>query len=781
MDTKQSITTTAGSIKPQDFKFFALGGANEVGRSCHIIQYKGKTVMLDAGIHPAYQGLASLPFYDDFDLSTIDVLLISHFHLDHAASLPYVMQRTNFRGRVFMTHPTKAIYRWLLRDFVKVTSIGGDAENKDENLYNDEDLVESFDRIETIDYHSTIDVNGIKFTAYHAGHVLGAAMFQIEIAGLRILFTGDYSRELDRHLNSAEIPPLASDILIVESTFGTATHEPRLNREMKLTQLVHSIVSRGGRVLMPVFALGRAQEIMLILDEYWNNHHEELGGGQVPIYYASSLAKKCMSVFQTYVNMMNDDIRKKFRDSQTNPFIFKNISYLRNLDNFEDFGPSVLLASPGMLQSGISRDLLERWCPEDKNMVLITGYSVEGTMAKYLMVEPDTIPSINNPEISIPRRCKIEEISFAAHVDFQENLEFIEKINASNIILVHGESNPMGRLKSAILSNFTSLKGTENEVHVYNPRNGVEVTLEFKGTHIAKAIGSIVDQIKNKEAEIQKIKDEKLKVEQKEVKYENKDEENITQISKIEEEGIVISGLLVSNEKNFNLDLVSLSDLREHHSELSTTIVKERQSVHVDCKKELIYWHLCQMFGDVEVIIDEDNVSGIKQEEPNSEDNGKLVLKLMGDILLTVFENIATLEWTQGLMTDTVADSIIAILMSVDSTPASVKMSSHTCNHGEEHKITEQDKAELLQRDEVWKIKQISELFKEQFGDSFTLLLDKENPSTSGDIKGKISFGKNESTINFSQMKIEECNSNPLKGRIESILNIGANLAASLC
>ena len=225
--------------QPSDntFKFFALGGGNEVGRSCHILQYKGKTIMLDAGIHPAYQGMASLPFYDNFDLDTIDILLISHFHLDHAASLPYVMQRTPFKGRVFMTHPTKAIYRWLLRDFVRVTSIGTDPTSGEESLYTDEDLVESFDKIETVDYHSTIEVNGIKFTAFHAGHVLGAAMFQIEIAGLKILFTGDYSREMDRHLNSAEVPPQPTDVLIVESTFDTTTHKPRLHREKKTNSI----------------------------------------------------------------------------------------------------------------------------------------------------------------------------------------------------------------------------------------------------------------------------------------------------------------------------------------------------------------------------------------------------------------------------------------------------------------------------------------------------------------------------------------------------------------
>lgn len=771
--------------------------------------------MLDAGVHPAYEGLSSLPFYDEFDLSTIDVLLISHFHVDHAASLPYVMQKTNFQGRVFMTHPTKAIYRWLLRDFVRVTSIGASSSGKDENLYSDEDLAESFDRIETVDFHSTVEVNGIKFTAFHAGHVLGAAMYQLEIAGIRILFTGDYSREVDRHLNSAEVPPLPSDVLIVESTFGTATHEPRASRERKLTQLIHNTVIKGGRVLLPVFALGRAQEIMLILDEYWSNHSDDLGGGQVPIYYASNLARKCMNVFQTYVNMMNDDIRRKFRDSQTNPFIFKNISYLKNLEEFQDFGPSVMLASPGMLQSGLSRDILEKWCPEGKNLVLITGYSIEGTMAKFLMLEPESIPSINNPESTIPRRCQVDEISFAAHVDFQENLEFIEQISANNIILVHGESNPMGRLKSALLSNFGSLKGTENEVRVFNPRNCVEVILEFKGIKIAKAVGNIVDEIQREEiiaannnkdgSRVEKKEDDvEIKAEQstnkdmtntvnnaidlKPVKKNEIKEEN-RELQNGNEEEIIVSGILVSDEKNFDLNFVSLTDLREHHTELSTTVLRERQKVHVDCKKELIYWHLCQMFGDVGVLLDEDNVTNmVKQENGNrnhteSEDqNGKLVLQVMNDIKLTVVDSTAALEWSQGLITDAVADSIVAILMSVDSAPASVKMSSHSCG-GHHCHHPEHTPDEVLQRNSVWKVKQISNLFKEQFGDSFTLLLEKgdDHDMKDEDIYGVITIGKNSARINFSQMKIEECNSNPLKGRVVRILDMGADLAASLC
>ena len=146
-------------------------------------------------------------------------------------------------------------------------------------------------------------------------------------------YAGDFSRQEDRHLMAAEVPNVRPDILIIESTYGTHVHEKREVREARFTQTVHDTISRGGRCLIPVFALGRAQELMLILDEYWEAHPEL---HDVPIYYASSLAKKCMAVFQTYVNAMNDKIRRQI--SVNNPFVFKHISNLKNIDQFQDIG-----------------------------------------------------------------------------------------------------------------------------------------------------------------------------------------------------------------------------------------------------------------------------------------------------------------------------------------------------------------------------------------------------------------------------------------------------------
>lgn len=312
--------------------------------------------------------------------------------------------------------------------------------------------------IEAIDYHTTHTISSIRITPYPAGHVLGAAMFLIEIAGLNILFTGDYSREQDRHLVSAEVPRgVRVDVLITESTYGIASHVPRVEREQALMKSITGVLNRGGRVLMPVFALGRAQELLLILDEYWAKHKDYQ---KFPIYYASNLARKCMLVYQTYVGAMNDNIKRLFRERMAEaeasgdsagkggPWDFKFIRSLKSIDRFDDVGGCVMLASPGMLQNGVSRELLERWAPSEKNGVIITGYSVEGTMAKQIMQEPEQIQAVmtrssaggrrapggDAEKVMIPRRCTVQEYSFAAHVDGTENREFIEEVAAPVVV-----------------------------------------------------------------------------------------------------------------------------------------------------------------------------------------------------------------------------------------------------------------------------------------------------------------------------------------------------------
>jgi cleavage and polyadenylation specificity factor subunit 3 len=178
---------------------------------------------------------------------------------------------------------------------------------------------------------------------------------------------------------------------------------------------------------MPIFALGEAQNILLILEEYWSQHPEL---HTIPIWYTSSLARRCMEVYSGFTNVMNERIR-------LNPkaFEFKYVKFLRQVENLEDVGSCVMLATPGMLQSGGSRILLEKWASDAKNGLILAGYSVEGTMARHLVSEPAEIVALSGQ--TIPRRMSVEEISFAAHVDYTHNSQFIEMVDANHIVTTY--------------------------------------------------------------------------------------------------------------------------------------------------------------------------------------------------------------------------------------------------------------------------------------------------------------------------------------------------------
>ncbi|XP_071853593.1 cleavage and polyadenylation specificity factor subunit 3-like isoform X3 [Apostichopus japonicus] len=577
-----------------------LGAGQEVGRSCIMLEFKGKKIMLDCGIHPGREGLDSLPFFDMIDPEEIDLLLISHFHLDHCGALPYFLKTSNYRGQVYMTHATKAIYRWLLNDYVRVSNL-----TSEKMLYSEADLITSMDRIETVNFHQEVEVNGIKFWCYNAGHVLGAAMIMLEIAGVKILYTGDFSRQEDRHLMSAEIPNIKADVLITESTYGTHIHEKRDERETRFTSTVHDIVNRGGRCLIPVFALGRAQELLLILDEYWANHPEL---HDIPVYYASALAKKCMSVYQTYINAMNDKIKRQINIS--NPFVFKHISNLKDIDHFDDVGPSVIMASPGMLQSGLSRELMENWCTDRRNGVIISGYSVEGTLAKHIMSSPEEIVTMTGQKL--PLKMSVDYISFSAHSDYEQTSEFIRTLKPPHVVLVHGEANEMSRLKAAILREYED--DPEYHIQVHNPRITQAVELYFRGEKMAKVMGSLA----------------------------------VTAPSHNHK----ISGILV--KRNFNYHIMSPKDLADY-TDLKVSTITQRMSVSYSAPLSLLTHYLIQLCGQVEYITV----------------NEKSALKVFENI--TVIhepqQNIVILEWTANAVNDMYADAIIAVLMKVSSDP----------------------------------------------------------------------------------------------------------------
>ncbi|EPR79919.1 Cleavage and polyadenylation specificity factor [Spraguea lophii 42_110] len=456
-----------------DIKITPLGAGNEVGRSCILLEYKSVKVLLDCGVHPTYTGTASLPFLDLIDLSTIDAVFITHFHLDHAGALPFLTEKTGFKGKVFMTYPTKAILRWLLNDFIRIINSSSDT-----NFYTEQDLDNCYSKIEPLDYHQEVSIKNIlKVSPLNAGHVLGAAMLIITCGSYKVLYTGDYSREEDRHLKAAETPETTINVLISESTYGVQCHLPRVERERRFTGQIDKIVRRGGKCLLPVFALGRAQELLLILEEHWEANKDL---HKIPIYYASALAKRCMGVYQTYINTMNERIQKISKIK--NPFIFNHVKNLKSIDNYNHQGPCVMMASPGMLQSGLSRELFELWCEDGRNGIIIPGYSVNGTLAKEIMSEPSEIEAMDGKKLKL--NMSVDYISFSAHVDFIQNKEFINICNPEVLILVHGEFNEMTRLKNVLQTK----QDVSKDLKILTPKNGETETIHVEQSISVKII-----------------------------------------------------------------------------------------------------------------------------------------------------------------------------------------------------------------------------------------------------------------------------------------------------
>ncbi|XP_059597260.1 cleavage and polyadenylation specificity factor subunit 3-I isoform X2 [Vitis vinifera] len=516
------------------------------------------------------------------------------FHLDHAASLPYFLEKTTFKGRVFMTHATKAIYKLLLSDYVKVSKV-----SVEDMLYDEQDILRSMDKIEVIDFHQTLEVNGIRFWCYTAGHVLGAAMFMVDIAGVRVLYTGDYSREEDRHLRAAEIPQFCPDICIIESTYGVQLHQPRHVREKRFTDVIHSTISQGGRVLIPAYALGRAQELLLILDEYWSNHPEL---HNVPIYYASPLAKRCMAVYQTYINSMNERIRNQFANS--NPFDFKHISPLKSIENFNDVGPSVVMASPGGLQSGLSRQLFDMWCSDKKNACVIPGYVVGGTLAKTIINEPKEVTLMNG--LTAPLNMQVHYISFSAHADFAQTSTFLKELMPPNIILVHGEANEMGRLKQKLITQFADCN-----TKIISPKNCQSVEMYFNSEKMAKTIGRLAE--------------------------------------KTPEVGETVSGLLV--KKGFTYQIMAPDDLHVFW-QLSTANVTQRITIPYTGAFGVIKHRLKQIYESVESLPDEES------EVPAFRVHERVTVKHDS-------EKHISLHWTSDPISDMVSDSIVALVLNI--------------------------------------------------------------------------------------------------------------------
>ncbi|KAJ1351671.1 hypothetical protein KIN20_007782 [Parelaphostrongylus tenuis] len=444
-----------------DIKIVPLGAGQDVGRSCILVTIGGKNVMLDCGMHMGYQDERRFP---DFSYISgggklndyINCVIISHFHLDHCGSLPHMSEIVGYDGPIYMTYPTKAITPVLLEDYRKVqTEFRGDT-----NFFTSANIKACMKKVIAVDLHEIIKVDDeLSIRAFYAGHVLGAAMFEIRVGHQSVLYTGDYNMTPDRHLGAAKVlPGLRPDCLISESTYATTIRDSKRARERDFLRKIHDRVMAGGKVLIPVFALGRAQELCILLESYWERMNLK-----VPIYFSQGLAERANQYYRLFINWTNESIMKTF--VERNMFEFKHIKPLEK--GYEEMpGAMVLFSTPGMLHGGQSLKVFRKWCHDPRNMIIMPGYCVAGT------VGAKVISGMKKIEIEGKMHdinLAVEYMSFSAHADAKGIMQLIRFAQPRSVMFVHGEAAKMEFLKGKVEKEF--------RIPVLTPANGESIAI----------------------------------------------------------------------------------------------------------------------------------------------------------------------------------------------------------------------------------------------------------------------------------------------------------------
>ena len=437
----------------------------------------------------------------------VDLLIISHFHLDHCGALPFFTEILGYKGPILCSQPTKAILPVTLEDFRKVMS-----EYKGQvSILRPEQIKNCVAKIQTIEINETrIFNNDIKITCFYAGHVLGACMFLIDINGNRVTYTGDCNTIIDRHLSGAYMPKIFPDVLMTETTYGDKIRQTKRIREREFLKKIEETLSKGGKVLIPIFALGRAQELCILIDTYWRRTNNK-----APIYFIGPMAQKVNFYYKLFQNWMNPAVKSVF--TQRNVFDFKFVQQSdKSLMGVEV--PMVIFATPGMLHGGFSLNMFKKIAPEAKNCVIIPGYCSPGTVGNKILNGEKKI-EIDGEIIEV--KCEVYYMSFSAHADQKGLLQLINNISPKNLMLIHGDVEAMKKFKETCHSQISA--------KILMPENKENVTFnespKYEQVSISRDLLNVIETL-------EKVKNNKTKkINVKNIIYNGK--KNILSLKKI--------------------------------------------------------------------------------------------------------------------------------------------------------------------------------------------------------------------------------------------------------
>jgi len=432
-----------------------LGAGQEVGRSCWLVETSESKVLMDAGISPgAKNSWDAYPRLDwaDVNLNEIDAVVLSHAHLDHMGFLP-ALYKFGYEGPVYCTEPTLPLMTLLQNDFIKIAQMEGGR-----ILYDQKDIRSLIQHTITLQYGTVTDISpDIKLVLNNAGHILGSSTVHLHIGeGVHnIVYTGDYKYGKTQLFDSASWNYPRVETLITEATYGNKEDimPPREEVEMNFVNAINSTLANGGKVLIPIPAVGRAQEIILVLDHYMRNKVLT----EAPVFLEGMISE-ATAIHVSYADYLSRELRSKILEQGINPFVseyFTSIEHPSNRDEALREGPAVIMATSGMLEGGPVLQYFEHIAPSERNKILFVSYQVQGTLGRRVLdgTHQASLLGDNGKIKIVDVNARTEKVDgFSGHSDYNQIIRFIGKMRPKlqQVIVQHGDKRKIENLAYVI-------------------------------------------------------------------------------------------------------------------------------------------------------------------------------------------------------------------------------------------------------------------------------------------------------------------------------------------
>ncbi|MDD1718299.1 MAG: beta-CASP ribonuclease aCPSF1 [Methanoregulaceae archaeon] len=439
--------------KDQWARVSMLGCCREVGRAAFLLSTPNSRILIDCGEKPDNNGSTPYLYVPEINpLSQLDAVVLTHAHLDHSALVP-MLYKYGYDGPVYATPPTRDLSAMLQLDYLDVTQ----KENRKIPYSSNE--VKTFIRHSiTLNYGSVTDIApDIKLTFHNAGHILGSAIahFHIGDGMYNIAFTGDFNYGKSRLFNPAVNSFPRLEALFIESTYGGSNdmQPSRSEAEEKLYETVNAVLSRGGKVIVPAFAVGRSQEVMLALEEGMRR-------GKIPKVkiYLDGMIREATAIHTTYPEYLNSDLRNQIFKEGMNPFLAECFTAVDSNEVREKIyagDPCVVITTSGMLNGGPVMEYLTNLAADERNSLVFVGYQAEGTLGRRIQKGWREVPIGRKDSIVI--NLEIVTIDgFSGHSDRRQLMNYVGQVQPrpEKIFTIHGDENNTIDLASSLYKRY---------------------------------------------------------------------------------------------------------------------------------------------------------------------------------------------------------------------------------------------------------------------------------------------------------------------------------------